>query len=81
MLSWAVPPSTTNPDALNYWGNRLDAHVQLNPGQPDASICNIGGIALEDINTSTDGMTKTVAFGGGRCTSRTTTGLRPTDGA
>ncbi len=65
VLSWAVPPSTTNPDALNYWGNRLDAHVQLNPGQPDASIRNIGGIALEDINTSTDGMTKTVAFGGG----------------
>ena len=32
VLSWAVPPSTTDPDALNYWGNRIDAHVQINPG-------------------------------------------------
>jgi hypothetical protein len=61
VLSWAVPPSPTNPDSLNYWGNRIDAHVQINPGdpigEPKAIIRNIGGIPLEDISTSTTGMT------------------------
>lgn len=65
VLSWAVPPSTTNPDQLNYWGNRLDAHVQINPGDvitnPLAKIRNIGGIAVEDIFTSGVGMTKPTA--------------------
>ena len=52
VLSWAVPPSTTNPDALTTWGNRIDTHVQIQPGQPTerrtATIRNIGGIAVED---------------------------------
>lgn len=62
VLSWAVPPSTTNPNALDYWGNRLDTHVQINPGEvitglPPAKIRNLGGIPLEDIDTVSTGMT------------------------
>ena len=64
VLSWNVPPSTTDPDALNYWGNRLDAHVLVNPGEviepenPTAKIRNIGGIPIEDIHTLFTGLTK-----------------------
>src|ERR1043165_6126714 len=65
VLSWAVPPSSSNPDALNYWGNRIDAHVQINPGEsisePTAIIRNIGGIPLDQIDTGSTGMTKTGA--------------------
>lgn len=31
VLSWALPPSTTDPNALNTWGNLIDAHVQIQP--------------------------------------------------
>ena len=71
VLSWAVPPSTVDPDALNYWGNRLDTHVQIVPGDvidpqhPLAKIRVLGGIAIEDIDTAVTGMTKTVAAMGG----------------
>lgn len=63
VLSWAVPPSTTDPDALNYWGNRIDTHIQINPGDvidpnnPVAEIRNLGGIAIEEIDTLVSGMT------------------------
>jgi len=33
VLSWDVPPSTTNPNALNFWGNFIDAHVRIRPGE------------------------------------------------
>ena len=71
VLSWAIPPSTVDPDALNYWGNRLDTHVQIVPGDvidphnPMAKIRVLGGIAIEDIDTGFTGMTKTVAAIGG----------------
>src|SRR5205823_7452028 len=29
VLSWASPPSSTDPDAFNTWGNRVDSWVQL----------------------------------------------------
>ncbi|MGZ4816483.1 MAG: hypothetical protein ACXVZV_13790, partial [Terriglobales bacterium] len=64
VLSWAVPPSTVDPNALNYWGNRLDRHVQINPGDvinpndPQAKIRNLGGIPVEDIDTAGNGMTQ-----------------------
>jgi hypothetical protein len=64
VLSWAVPPSTTDPDNLRYWGNRLDSHVQIPPGdeippgEVSAKIRNIGGIAVEDIDWLTTGMTR-----------------------
>lgn len=64
VLSWSVPPSTTDPDSLTYWGNRLDTHIQISPGeevppgQVDAKIRNIGGIPIEDINWAGTGMTR-----------------------
>jgi hypothetical protein len=32
VLSWNVPPSATNPNELEYYGNRVDSHVQIKPG-------------------------------------------------
>lgn len=61
VLSWSSPPSTTDPNQLPYWGNRLDTHVQIKPGDvyhPQAMISIIGGIGVADINTSTSGLTK-----------------------
>jgi hypothetical protein len=61
VLSWASPPSTTNPNALNTWGNHLDAHVQLQPNQPgnplNPKISILGGIPTGDIDAAT-GFTK-----------------------
>jgi len=34
VLSWAVPPYTTDPDALQYWGNLIDTHVQIRRACP-----------------------------------------------
>jgi hypothetical protein len=71
VLSWSTPPSTTDPDALTHWGNRLDAHVQIRPGpggpgnQPFISI--IGGVGVDGIHIFGNGMTKptaTFALGG-----------------
>ena len=57
VLSWATPPSTTNPDALTYWGNLLDAHVQIQPGsQPNyltPTISILGGIPTSMIDSTT----------------------------
>ncbi|MDP2661584.1 MAG: hypothetical protein Q8R28_12725, partial [Dehalococcoidia bacterium] len=71
VLSWNTPPSTTDPEALNQWGNRRDAHVQVRPGKPTPGdqpvISIIGGIGVADIDVFGDGMTKpgaTFAFGG-----------------
>lgn len=62
VLSWNTPPSTTDPDKLPYWGNRLDAHVQIKPGDtqvgPKAQISILGGVGIADINTAGNGMTK-----------------------
>ncbi len=64
VLSWNVPPSAVDPDAIPYWGNRLDAHVQIKPGQPaeiEPKISILGGIGVANIFTSTTGMTKPFA--------------------
>jgi hypothetical protein len=61
VLSWNTPPSTTDPNDVPYWGNRLDAHVQIKPGKPwelMAQISILGGIGIADINTASNGMTK-----------------------
>ncbi|KON26631.1 hypothetical protein AC480_05410 [miscellaneous Crenarchaeota group archaeon SMTZ1-55] len=61
VLSWNTPPSTTDPNAVPYWGNRLDAHVQIKPGtpwEPKARISILGGIGIADIQTAGNGMTK-----------------------
>lgn len=72
VLSWNVPPSTVDPDNLKHWGNRLDTHVQIRAGNPIAGdkpvISIIGGIGIDDINVSGNGMTISTAifaFGGG----------------
>lgn len=60
VLSWNTPPSTTDPNALPYWGNRVDAHVQIKPGkpyEPKARISILGGIGIADINIAGNGMT------------------------
>ena len=61
VLSWNSAPSTTNPNLIPHWGNRLDTHVQIKPGVmaegPRISI--LGGVGVADINVfSGDGMTK-----------------------
>lgn len=65
VLSWNTPPSTTNPDAPVYWGNRIDAHIQLRPGDPIKPgvpyISIIGGIGVADINVFGNGMTQSTA--------------------
>jgi hypothetical protein len=62
VLSWATAPSTSDPDALTTWGNRLDTHVQVKPGTPvgapGAILTAIGGIGLPSIDTTVEGMTK-----------------------
>ncbi len=67
VLSWESLPSTVDPDALNTWGNRVDRHVVIepgevmDPGEPDATLRNIGGIPIEDIDTSATGLTISTA--------------------
>lgn len=56
VLSWGAPPSTTDPNALNFWGNSIDTHVQIRPGEvgnplnPKISI--LGGIPTSQIDSS-----------------------------
>lgn len=67
VLSWNTLPSTTDPEALNYYGNRVDSHIEIKPGiviQPGDVIplFNIlGGIPVDKINDIT-GLTKSGAF-------------------
>jgi hypothetical protein len=60
VLSWNIAPSSTDPDELKYWGNRVDAHVQIRPGEvvnPDSPPrIVIGGIHINDID-NTNGLT------------------------
>lgn len=55
VLSWNTPPSTDNADEIPYWGNRLDAHVQIRPGKPidpkhpEPIIGFLGGIPISKI--------------------------------
>lgn len=67
VLSWNSPPSEADADAPAYWGNRLDAHVQikpgpvLEPGEVKPVIGVLGGIPTSKINYST-GLTAPDAF-------------------
>lgn len=64
VLSWNSPPSTTDPDVLNFWGNRVDAHLQINPTgsgtSSTAELRSIGGIAVPHIDAGT-GLTDATA--------------------
>jgi hypothetical protein len=68
VLSWAVPPSATDPNALEAWGNLIDAHVQLrpnvsaNPLNPKISI--LGGIPTSQIDSTTGFTTPFARFAG-----------------
>jgi hypothetical protein len=54
VLSWNHAPSTTDPNKLEYYGNRVDSHVQIKPGpvavagKPLYTI--LGGIDVAHIN-------------------------------
>lgn len=67
VLSWNVPPSTTDPNKLEYYGNRVDAHVQIkpgiviNPGDLFPIFNIIGGIDVAHVNDAT-GLTKPGSF-------------------
>lgn len=67
VLSWNVPPSKTNPNKLEYYGNRIDSHVQikpgfvLNPGDVIPLFNIIGGIDVAHVNDVT-GLTSAGAF-------------------
>ena len=54
VLSWATPPSTTDPDASPYWGNKIDREVQLRPGTPDeATVPRILNISDQTADAAT----------------------------
>jgi hypothetical protein len=63
VLSWNIPPSTTDPAKLEYYGNRVDTHVQVRPGiglEPGEIIplfVVIGGIDVDHVDDAT-GRTK-----------------------
>ncbi len=67
VLSWNSPPSTTDPDKLEYYGNRVDRHIQIKPGVelspgdviPLFNI--IGGIDVAHVDNAT-GLTKPGSF-------------------
>ena len=54
VLSWNTPPSKVDPSKVPHWGNRLDAHVLIPPGeiytgvQPILTV--VGGIGVPYIN-------------------------------
>jgi hypothetical protein len=63
VLSWGTPPSTTDPNHVPYWGNRLDTHVQIAPGRPydgTARFTIVGGVPAAEIDPAT-GLTMSVA--------------------
>lgn len=60
VLSWHLPPSQVDCDAVPCWGNRLDAYFEIKPGvtlTELAAIDAIGGVGLTHIDVTGDGMT------------------------
>ena len=66
VLSWNTPPSKVDPSKVPHWGNRLDAHVLIPPGevyqgvQPIISV--VGGIGVPYIDNVTGLTTATAKF-------------------
>ncbi len=58
VLSWNQPPSTTDPNNLRHYGNRLDTHVQIRPAAAKALIERIGGVSVSQIDYVGNGKTK-----------------------
>ncbi|SEE39743.1 hypothetical protein SAMN05444161_5636 [Rhizobiales bacterium GAS191] len=57
VLSWSTPPSTVDPNALNFWGNRLDVAMQIRPGEASQGLIGylyyVGGVSLMNISPTT----------------------------
>jgi hypothetical protein len=57
VLSWQAPPSVTDPNELTVWGNRMDTHVQIKPGEEltpgdvKPLMIVLGGIPSDKINS------------------------------
>ncbi|MCP4044994.1 MAG: hypothetical protein GY732_03280 [Gammaproteobacteria bacterium] len=66
VLSWNTPPSKVDPSKVPHWGNRLDAHVLIPPGevyqgvQPILTV--VGGIGVPYIDNFTGLTTPTAKF-------------------
>jgi len=59
ILSWEIPPPSNDPDYIPTWGNKIDALIQIKPGDPVAEgeqipfISVVGGMAIENISGNT----------------------------
>lgn len=57
VLSWGTPPSTTDSNDLNYWGNRLDEVVRIRHGQGGTGlldlIYSVANVPVENIDPTT----------------------------
>jgi len=66
VLSWNTPPSTTDPSLVPHWGNRLDAHVLIPPGEVytgvEPRLTAVGGIGVPYISDITGLTTGTAIF-------------------
>jgi hypothetical protein len=66
VLSWNSAPSTTDPNDVPYWGNRIDAHAVLRPSAVvdplTPRITEIGGIGVAQIDVASTGRTQPAAF-------------------
>lgn len=66
VLSWQTLPSITDPNDLNTYGNRLDTHIQIRPGEvpgilnPGTWIDTIGGVKQVFIDAT--GVTDALAY-------------------
>ena len=59
-MSWNALPSTTDPDAVPHWGNRLDTHIEIQPRKVVGNlplIDTLGGVSLTYIDTGSTGLT------------------------
>lgn len=61
VLSWASPPSQTDPFAVPYWGGHAQTHIMLDPGNPVADtggphLLSLAHMSIGDIAAT--GLTK-----------------------
>lgn len=69
VLSWQTLPSTSDPNALNFYGNRIDVRVQVRPGQLDGgklgiNLFDVNGVAISNIDQVAFS-TRGLAYSGG----------------
>ena len=60
VLSWATPPSTTDPYLMPRWGNAVEAHIEIPPRtvvSDGPAIATLGGVHIVDIDTAVSGLT------------------------